>query len=149
MLRVGEGIALRQRGERLVAHRLFLELWEQIGGVGGDPFHRCAIAHSMADACDDVKEELMWDLLALEAAESVTDARAAEGGVSGSAAAFFPSLHLNLAECYRRIGDVERAAGHVVRGRAALGVLAEGGYSLMIRDGFDRIDKALWTASGE
>ncbi len=143
MARVGEGIALRQRGERDAARRLFAELWQEIGGADGDAFHRCAIAHSMADVRDDVDEELDWDLLALDAADALTDARAAEGGVTTPVAAFYPSLHLNLGECYRKLGDVERARHHLLQGQASLAALPEGGYSAMIRGGFDTLTQAL------
>jgi tetratricopeptide (TPR) repeat protein len=143
MLRVGEGIGLRERGEREAARRLFAELWQEIGGEDGDAFHRCAIAHSMADARDEVEEELAWDLRALEAAESLTDARVAESGVSAPVAAFYPSLHLNLGDCYRKLGDVNRARDHLQRGQASLGALPDDGYSAMIRDGFDRLARAL------
>jgi hypothetical protein len=143
MVRVGQGIELRQRGERESARQVFAELWHEVGGVDGDAFHRCAIAHSMADARDDVKEELHWDLLALDAADSLTDARVAEGGVAGPVAAFYPSLHLNLGDCYRRLGDVERARDQLRRGRDSLGALPVGDYSTMISDGFDRLARAL------
>jgi hypothetical protein len=49
--------------EREAARRLFADLWEEIG-AGGDALHRCALAHSMADVQDDVREELVWDLRA-------------------------------------------------------------------------------------
>lgn len=143
LLRVNEGIELRQHGEHVAAGRLFLKLWQQIGGLGGDPFHRCAIAHSMADVCENVEEELAWDLRALDAADSLTDARAARGGVNGPVTAFYPSLHLNLAECYRKLGDAERALDHLVRGRNSLRELPEGEYSVMIGEAFDRIGKTL------
>jgi hypothetical protein len=143
MLRVGEGIGLRERGERDAARRLFDELWREIGGRDGDAFHRCAIAHSMADVHEDVHEELTWDLLALEAADSLTDARAAEGGVTAQVAAFYPSLHLNLAECYRKLDDVDRARDHLLKGRAVLDALPDDGYSAMVRAGYDRLARAL------
>jgi hypothetical protein len=143
MLRVGEGIGLRERGKREEARQLFAELWQEIGGEGGDAFHRCAIAHSMADARDDVMEELAWDLRALEAADWLTAARVAEGGAGVAVAAFYPSLHLNLGDCYRRLGDADRARDHVKRGRASLGALPNDGYSAMIRDGLDRLARAV------
>jgi len=49
MVRIGEGIALREQGERVAARELFAEVWGEIGGDNGDLFHRCALAHSMAD----------------------------------------------------------------------------------------------------
>jgi len=48
MVRIGEGIALREHGERAAARDLFVQVWSEIGGESGDPFHRCALAHSMA-----------------------------------------------------------------------------------------------------
>jgi RimJ/RimL family protein N-acetyltransferase len=143
MVRVGEGIGLGEAGEREAARALFAELWEEIGGDAGDAFHRCAIAHSMADVRDDASEELAWDLAALDAADSLTDERLAEGGATVTVAAFYPSLHLNLGECYRKLGDLDHARDHLKRGRASLGALADDGYSAMIRDGFDRLAQAL------
>lgn len=143
MLRVGEGIGLRERGDREAARRRFADLWVEIGGEGGDAFHRCAIAHSMADVHDDVEDELAWDLRALEAADSLTDARVAEGGVSATVAGFYPSLHLNLGECYRKLGDVDLARDHLHRGQASLGALSDDGYSAMIRNGLERLAQAL------
>lgn len=143
MVRVGEGIELSRRGERGAARQVFVGLWEEIGGEDGDAFHRCAIAHSMADVRDDVKEELHWDLAALDAAASLTDARATEAGVAVQVATFYPSLHLNLSECYRKLGDAQRARDHLRRGQASLGALPEGEYLTMIRDGFDRLAQLL------
>lgn len=82
MARIGEGIALRARGERVAARELFAQVWSEIGGEAGDPFHCCALAHSMADVQDDLHEELAWDLRALAAADLLTDERAARGGVA-------------------------------------------------------------------
>lgn len=96
MARIGDGIALRERGERAAARDLFARVWSDIGGENGDPFHRCALAHSMADVQDDVHEELAWDLRALAAADLLTDERAARGGAAGPVAGFYPSLGAQL-----------------------------------------------------
>ena len=69
MTRIGEGIALSQRGERDAARRLFTMVWADIGGEDGDPLYRCALAHSMADVQDAAHDELVWDLRALAAAD--------------------------------------------------------------------------------
>lgn len=82
MVRIGEGISLGERGEWLAARDLFAQVWSEIGGESGDPFHRCALAHSMADVQYDVHDELLWDLRALAAADLLTDERAAQGGVA-------------------------------------------------------------------
>ncbi|MER5623560.1 hypothetical protein ABT061_21240 [Streptosporangium sp. NPDC002544] len=145
MARIGQGMALGQSGERAAARRLFSELWQEIGATG-DPLHRCALAHSMADVQDDAHEELLWDLRALEAADLITDARARQAGVTGPASGFYPSLHLNLGDVYRRLGDLDRARDHLRRGRAAVDALGDDGYGQMIRQGLDRLADRLQTA---
>jgi hypothetical protein len=136
MTRIGKGIELRTMGERAAARSLFSQVWAEIGPEG-DALHRCALAHSMADAQDDPREELRWDLLALDAAESVTDERARQAGVTGTVRGFYPSLHLNLGEVYRKLGDVEKATDHLVLGRAAVDALGDDGYGRMIAGGLD------------
>jgi hypothetical protein len=138
MIRIGEGIGLGHSGDREAARRLFSEVWEEIG-VDGDALHRCALAHSMADVQDDVVEELRWDLRALDAADLIGDERVCQAGIAASVRGFYPSLHLNLAEAYRKLGDVDRARDHLERGYAVMGVLADDGYAQMIRAGLDRI----------
>jgi hypothetical protein len=139
---VGEGLALAGSGDRAGARTLFESLWATVGD-DGDPLHRCAIAHSLADVQDAPQDELVWDLRALAAARELTDERVAEAGILGPAAAFFPSLHLNLADVYRRLGDAARSREHVVAGRAALAAMQPDGYRDMIDEGLRRIDLAL------
>ena len=134
MVRIGRGIELAQRGEREAARRVLAEIWQEIA-ADGDPFHRCALAHTMADLQDDPQQELVWDLRALRAADRVTDARAAEAGVVGPVAGFYPSLHLNLGEVYRKLGDHTAARRHLELGLAAVDALDDDGYGSMIRRG--------------
>jgi len=143
MARIGRGMELSQRGDRAAARCLFAEIWDDIGGEAGDAFHRCALAHSMADVQDEAHEELMWDLRALAAADAITDDRAADAGVAAPVAAFYPSLHLNLGECFRKVGDLERAREHLRRGQRALPSLADDGYGRLVRSGLDRLAKRL------
>ncbi|MGW0595358.1 hypothetical protein [Streptosporangium sp. NPDC002607] len=145
MAKIGQGMELGQSGERAAARRLFSELWQEIGATG-DPLHRCALAHSMADVQDDAHEELLWDLRALEAADLITDARARQAGITGPASGFYPSLHLNLGDVYRRLGDLDRARDHLRRGRAAVDALGDDGYGQMIRQGLDRLADRLPTS---
>jgi len=146
MGRIGQGMQLGQQGEREAARLVFAEIWNDIGGESGDPFHRCALAHSMADVQADVREELAWDLRALEAADLITDERAARAGVAGPVAAFYPSLHLNVGECYRKLGDLDRALDHLRQGQAATEALGNDGYGQMIRNGLDRLAERLTSA---
>jgi tetratricopeptide (TPR) repeat protein len=144
MVRIGEGIELSQRGERDAARRVFAQAWDEIG-PDGDALHRCALAHHMADVCDDVREALTWDLRALEAADSVTDERALQAGVAGPVRGFYPSLHLNLGDAYRKLGDYDRANEHLERGRAAVGYLGDDGYGQLVKAGLDRLADRLRT----
>jgi hypothetical protein len=134
MARIGQAIALGHQGDRATARAHFAETWAMIGAEG-DPLHRCALAHSMADVQDDVQAELAWDLRALAAADAVTDERVRQAGMVGTARALYPSLHLNLGEAYRKAGDPERARAHLDLGTAAAGHLGTDGYAEMIRTG--------------
>jgi hypothetical protein len=144
MSELGEAMA-RGAGpgaDRVGARAALARLWDEVG-PDGDPFHRCAIAHTLADLQDDVRDELAWDLRALAAADALTDDRVAAGGVATTAAGFYPSLHLNLADAHRRLGDHERAAHHVAAGTAALAALPDDGYRQMIADALARIESRL------
>jgi hypothetical protein len=106
IIRIGEVVQLGHQGEREVARQQFAEIWDEIGGERGDPLHRCTLAHAMADVQDDVREELVWDQRALAAADVITDVRVMQAGVALPVAGLYPSLHLNLSECYRKLGDL-------------------------------------------
>lgn len=143
MSRIGEAIGLNQRGDPATAERLLAQVWSDIGGDEGDPLHRCAVAHSMADVQDDVHEESKWDLRALEAAHLITNKRATAAGVANPVSGFYPSLHLNLGECYGKLGDYGQANEHLQRGRNSLAVLGDDGYGQIIREALDRLGERL------
>ncbi len=142
MQRLGVGMQLAQQGDRAGAAALFAALWEEVG-PDGDPFHRCAVSHWMADVQDNLQDELLWDLRALEAAQLITEERAAEGGLAGPVAAMCPSLHLNLGEVYRRLGEHELAVQHLSEGQQAADALPDGGYGDMIRRGLNGLQERL------
>jgi hypothetical protein len=143
--RVAEAMELGQTGRAAEARELFTQIWADLG-PDGDPLHRVTVAHHMADLQEDPHEELAWDLRALEAVDGVTDQRAAEAGATGPVAAFYPSLHLNLGEDYRTIGDVESARRHLELGVAAAGALPDDGYGRMIRGGLEGLAQRLGEA---
>jgi hypothetical protein len=133
---VAEAAALGHGGDRPAARRALEALWERVGPEG-DALHRCAVAHALADVCDDPADEVAWDERALAAADDITEQRAREAGATGPVAAFYPSLHLNLGEGYRRLGDGDRAREHLERGLAAVDALPDDGYGRMIRGGLE------------
>jgi hypothetical protein len=143
LIRIGEAVQLGHQGERAAARVMFQEIWDELGGERGDPLHRCTLAHAMADVQDDVHQELVWDERALAAAALLTDARMAEAGVPLPAAGLYPSLHLNLSECHRKLGDLDRAREHLEHARSKINTLGDDEYGQLIKDGLARIAEQL------
>ncbi|MDW5322786.1 tetratricopeptide repeat protein [Plantactinospora sp. KLBMP9567] len=144
LARINEGVQLHHhRGQPEAARDLFAQIWDEIGGERGDPLHVCVLAHAMADVQDDVHQELVWDQRALAAADLLTDARVAEAGVMLPVAGLYPSLHLNLGECYRKLGDLGRAREHLQRAQAGVGALGDDEYAQLIKGGLDRLARLL------
>ena len=144
LARIGEGVELHHhRGRREAARDLFEQIWAEIGGERGDPLHVCVLAHAMADVQDDVHQELIWDQRALAAADLLTDARVAEAGVTLPVAGLYPSLYLNLGECYRKLGDLGSAREYLRRAEAEIGALGDDEYGQLIKGGLDRLAQQL------
>jgi len=144
LVRIGEGVELHHhRGQREAARHLFGQIWDEIGGEQGDPLHVCVLAHAMADVQDDVHQELVWDQRALAAAHVLTDDRVAQAGVALPVAGLYPSLHLNLGECYRKLDDLGRAREHLQRAQAGIGALGDDEYGQLIKSGLDRLAQQL------
>ncbi|MFI0039171.1 hypothetical protein ACH4NS_27260 [Streptomyces mutabilis] len=145
LTRIGQVVMLHHAGDREEARHRFLGLWAEVG-EDGDPLHRCTLAHYLADTQDDPGDELAWDLRALSAAEEL-----AQGGSAGpdgadgelAARALYPSLHLNLAADYDRLGHREAARLHLRRARGAAGSLAPDRYGEGVRAAIDRLARRL------
>lgn len=132
LTRIGQVVMLHHAGDREEARHRFLGLWAEIG-EHGDPLHRCTLAHYLADAQDDPEHELAWDLRALSAAEEVTDGRPGAGEGAPAVRALYPSLHLNLAADYARLGRPDAARTHLHRARGAARALADDRYGEGVR----------------
>ncbi|WP_433159018.1 hypothetical protein [Kribbella sp. CA-247076] len=100
-------------------------LWEE---AADDRQSRCAIAHYLADVQDETEDELAWDLRALEYAEDEN---------------WLPSLHVNLADDYRRLGDAAKASQHLETAREKLGLLADDAYGDLMRSAVEHVAQAL------
>ncbi|MEU8827173.1 hypothetical protein [Streptomyces sp. NPDC048636] len=144
LTRIGQAVMLHRGGDREEArHRLAL-LWQELGR-DGEPFHRCALAHYLADTQDDPADELIWDLLALAAADGLTGARDADAGAGerrpGAAAvrALYPSLHLNLAVDYVKLGREDAARGQLALARASAGALGDDPHGDGVRAAISRL----------
>ncbi|MEU4532739.1 tetratricopeptide repeat protein [Micromonospora ureilytica] len=147
LTRINQGVQLNHhQGQREAARDLFAQIWDEIGGERGDPLHVCVLAHSMADVQEDVHQELVWDERALAAADLLTEDRVAQAGVPMSVAGLYPSLHLNLAECYRKLGDLDRARECLQRAQAGIGALGDDEYGQLVKGGLDRLVQQLATS---
>ncbi|MFF4316645.1 hypothetical protein [Streptomyces sp. NPDC001507] len=137
LTRIGQVVMLHHAGDREEARGRLLDLWAEFG-EHGEPLHRCTLAHYLADTQDDPSDELAWDLRALSAADE------AEG--DARLRGFYPSLHLNLAADYVKLGRTEAARSHLHRARGASVALGDDGYGDGVRAAIGRLELRLGDA---
>lgn len=125
-------VTLGREGDMTRAREDLLAIWADLG-VTGDPLHRCVLAHYLADLYPDPAVALIWDVRALDAADTLTDQRAQEHDPSLQVAGFYPSLHLNIADHLRRLGAFAAAAEHIGKAEERAAALPPGAYGDMIR----------------
>lgn len=146
MREIQAAIATLQGGARNEARQALADIWAKIQH-DPMPLHECTLAHFMADAQDELQDELKWDQRALAAAIRCTDAEAKGHHDSLSIAAFMPSLHLNLGDDYLRLGDRVACQRHLAAGIAASADLPDTPYANMIRGGLGRLANRLSSAT--
>ncbi|MEU8848146.1 hypothetical protein AB0C70_18355 [Streptomyces sp. NPDC048564] len=139
---IEEAMTLQHKGDLDGDRQRFTEIWGEIAS-DGDPFHRCVLAHCMADLQQDLQDELAWDLRALDAAASVTDEQAKQHDSSLAIRGFYPSLHLNLAADFHKLGDTTQARTHLAQAQEHLDALNDDGYGQGIRSAIQRLDGQL------
>ena len=128
MQAINDAIAEGRAGNVTSARATLLDLWAGLG----DPLHRCWLAHSLADLYDDPARSLAWDVRALDAADAL-DAEDVQERAGISLPGCYPSLHLNLADNYRRLGSFEAAAEYLERAEAVCAELPDDAYGEMMR----------------
>ncbi|MGA5601030.1 hypothetical protein ACPCUF_08340 [Streptomyces griseoincarnatus] len=140
LTRIGQVVMLHHAGDREEARHRLLGLWAEIG-EDGDPLHRCTLAHYLADTQDDPGDELAWDLRALTAAEEAGGTPAYDG--APAVRGLYPSLQLNLAADYLRLGRPDAARTHLDRARGAARTLADDRYGEGVRAAIRRLETQL------
>lgn len=143
MARVTAAVQRGRAGDRVSARQELAVIWAEVEGDGNDDFHRCVIAHVMADLQDDQRDELMWDERALAAVDGVSDERAQEFDPRLRVRGFLPSLYASLADDHRRLGDADRAREFLGRARAASDALGGDAFGDLVRGVLDKVDRAL------
>lgn len=88
--------------------RSLQDLWDSLDE--GDHAGRLVVAHYLADVQPDLADEVRWDELALSLADRVADEDLRALHPTLTIAGFVPSLQLNLADGYRRLGRFDDAA---------------------------------------
>jgi hypothetical protein len=139
---IAEAVAEGRKGNTAIARGRLLELWTAIG-VGGDPVHRCTLAHYLADLYSDPAQALAWDVRALDAADAITEQRLQQHDTSLHIEGFYPSLHLNLADNYRRLGAFEAAREHIDAAHRHSPALPQDSYGELIRVVINEVTTAI------
>ncbi|MEF3118191.1 hypothetical protein [Streptomyces chrestomyceticus] len=156
LTRIGQAVMLHRGGDREEARNRLARLWAEIG-PDGDPFHRCTLAHYLADTQDDPADELDWDLTALETARQAKAApagrdgerRAPAGGSVPAVAALLPSLHLSLAADYAALDRPDEARAELDRARRTAAPLADDEYGRSVRQAIERLGVRIAVPGGD
>jgi hypothetical protein len=135
-------VLLGRDGDNATARRDLLAIWKQVG-VAGDPFHRCTLAHYLADLHEDPAAALMWNIRALDAANALSDNRAQQYHASLHVAGFYPSLYVNIADNLRRLGAFGAATEHINNAEQHIAALTDDAYGHMIRAAITEVRQAV------
>lgn len=138
MAEIINGVALLHSGDRSGGKGRLTEIWSRIKHAP-KPFHECVLAHYLADAQDQATDELAWDHRALDAALRCPESEARSYHATLSIAAFMPSLYLNLAQGYRKVGNFDRMKDHLIEAQRFLDKLPDDSYGRMIRSGIEHL----------
>jgi hypothetical protein len=143
----GVASALEQLAADRAGRQALIELWDALGP--GDAAARCILAHFLADAQDGLDDEIAWDETALAESAKISDEDLwAIQPTLLHVAGFMSSLHVNLADGYRRLGRFEAAARHLESSLAGNGALTgdrpeDVAYRDMIVTGQQRVAAAI------
>lgn len=109
-----QGMQNEETGNFEAAVQLFLKAWSE----ATNDFERFIAAWFVARRQLKNADKLKWYEIALELASSVDDE---------AVRAAFPSLYLNIADCYQALGDIERSKHHQSMALASVSQPADGG----------------------
>lgn len=143
MTRIGQAVVLHRGGDREEARHRLAGLWAETADDGTALFHRCTIAHYLADTQDDPVDELAWDRRALATADALSGEGAGSDGHASAVRALYPSLHLNLAADHVRLRDAPAARRELSLARGKADVLEHDAYGRGVRDAVERLEVRL------
>lgn len=139
--RIKEAFRLYCHGQRAEGRSRMTEVWEEFSPAGPGYYSSLA-AHYLADMADDPKAELAWDRKALEVADAALNSPEPDA-TAGALRAFLPSLHLNLADDLRKIGDFVAARRHLELGFELVDGLPIDNYGRSVRAELLRVESQI------
>ncbi|WP_328410068.1 hypothetical protein [Nocardia sp. NBC_00403] len=142
MAAITRAITLGREDSPDAARTALREIWDSLGPQG-EPLHRCTVAHYLADLYEDAAQALSWDIRALDAADSMTADRASRYDAQLDVRSFYPSLHLNLADNYRRLGSFDAAQREIDAARNSLHTLGDDAYGAIVRKAVDEVAQSI------
>ncbi|GAB3503113.1 hypothetical protein [Amycolatopsis cihanbeyliensis] len=142
MAAIAKAVTRGRTGDPGGARDALLELWRTVSHHG-DPLHLCTLAHYLADLHEDPAEALAWDIRALDAADRLADDRAQRHHPSLRVRGFYPSLHLNIADNYRRLGSFAAARKHLAAAEEFLDALPADDYGRTVRTAITEVGAAV------
>lgn len=124
-------------GQYSLAQTKFEALWQSL--PDDDAFHRCILAHYIADVQADPSDELRWDLQALNTALGASPA-SFDGRIPDvTYASFLPSLHLNAAASFERVAQLSEAKQQAALAAASAAALGASPLADMTRSAIIRL----------
>ncbi|MEU6643325.1 hypothetical protein ABZ863_12325 [Saccharomonospora sp. NPDC046836] len=117
-----EGMRAEAQGRADAARALFEQAWD----TATDDYEACVAAHYVARHQTTPRDTLHWNQVCLERADRVGDDRVA---------GFYASLHVNLGQAHRDLGDDIQAAQHFRLAATHLGAVPAGPYRNWLRLG--------------
>ena len=139
---IAKAVVLGREGDIESARRDLLAIWHETGAAG-DPFHRCTLAHYLADLYEEPAQALIWDVRALDAADALTEKRVQQHHATLHVTGFYPSLYLNIADNLRRLGAFEAAAEHINNAEQHAAALSDDAYGNTIRTAINEVHEAI------
>ena len=109
-------------------------LFEQAWTIRTNDWEGSVAAHYLARHQDSAEDTCRWNAVALEHADRLSEERARE---------LLPSLCVNLADSYLRIGNLAAARALAERAAKTLALLPESGYTALLRAGIARLKSRL------
>ncbi len=141
---IGDLVSLVSRVQRLEkweARSQLLAAWDALGSL--QHAERCVLAHYLADTEEQAQAELDWDLRSLEALRACDDSELQACVPGATCASFLPSLELNVAQAYEKLGQWEAARAHASLAEQAARFLDDSPLGTLTKAAIERVRASL------